>query len=136
MFAAQKPLHPHTEVTQLDAVARLMDFKCQSNLSRDKFDALLVVIGSILPKGHILTKSFYESTKILSSLKMTYEKIELVQRDACYLEKNMPKENIASIANPLGTSRLTLVMARRGRQGLPKRSFGIFHSCQGSNGFS
>jgi hypothetical protein len=78
MFAAQKPLHPHTEVTQLDAVARLMAFKCQSNLSRDKFDALLVVIGSILPKGHILTKSFYESTKILSSLKMTYEKI-----DAC-----------------------------------------------------
>jgi hypothetical protein len=78
VFAAQKPLHPHTEVTQLDAVARLMAFKCQSNLSRDKFDDLLVVIGSILPKGHILTKSFYESTKILKSLKMTYEKI-----DAC-----------------------------------------------------
>jgi hypothetical protein len=78
VFAAQKPLHPHTEVTQLDVVARLMAFKCQSNLSRDKFDDLLVVIGSILLKGHILTKSFYELTKILKSLKMTYEKI-----DAC-----------------------------------------------------
>jgi hypothetical protein len=46
VFATQKPLHPHTEVTQLDVVARLMAFKCQSNLSRDKFDDLLVDIGS------------------------------------------------------------------------------------------
>jgi hypothetical protein len=42
---------------------------------------------------------------------MTYEKTSLVQRDAGYLEKNMLKETIASIANPLCILRLTLVMA-------------------------
>jgi hypothetical protein len=86
-FAAQKPLHPHTEVTQLDAVARLIAFKCQRNLSRDKFDDLLVVIGNILPKGHILIKSFYESTKILKSLKMTYEKINACPKGCMLFRK-------------------------------------------------
>jgi hypothetical protein len=64
-----------------------MAFKCQSNLSRDKFDDLLVVIGSILPKGHILTKSFYESTKILKSLKMTYEKIDTCPKGCMLFQK-------------------------------------------------
>lgn len=62
----------------MDAIARLMGFKCDRNLSRDGFDDLLTVIGSILPQGHLLTKNMYESTKILRALKMTYEQI-----DAC-----------------------------------------------------
>ena len=35
LFAAQKPLHPHIEVTEIDAVARLKVFKYQVNLPRD-----------------------------------------------------------------------------------------------------
>jgi hypothetical protein len=64
-----------------------MSFKCQSNLSRDRFDDLLVIIGSILPTGHLLTKSFYESTKILRSLKMTYKKIDACPK-GCMLFRN------------------------------------------------
>jgi hypothetical protein len=33
--AAQKPLHGHTKVSQLDAIGRVMAFKSQYNLSRD-----------------------------------------------------------------------------------------------------
>ncbi|KAK1609661.1 hypothetical protein QYE76_033334 [Lolium multiflorum] len=57
LFAAQKPLHSLTEVTQLDVIARLMVFKSDRNLSRDGFDDLLTIIGSILPQGHLLTKN-------------------------------------------------------------------------------
>jgi hypothetical protein len=32
MFASHKPLYENTEVTQLDAIARLMAFKCHKNL--------------------------------------------------------------------------------------------------------
>ena len=50
MFAAaQQPLHGHTKVSQLDAIGRLMAVKSQFTLSRDAFDVLLQVIGSMLP---------------------------------------------------------------------------------------
>jgi hypothetical protein len=75
LFAAQKPLHSYTEVTQLDAIARLMAFKSERNLSRDGFDDLLAVVASLLPKGHLLAKNMYESNKILCALKMSYEQI-------------------------------------------------------------
>jgi len=49
MFAAaQKPLHGHTKVSQLDAIGRIMALKSQYSLSRDAFDGMLTVIGSLL----------------------------------------------------------------------------------------
>ena len=76
MFAAaQKPLHEHTNVSQLDAIGRLMALKSQYSLSRDAFDGMLTVIGSLLPERHILPKSMYESQKLLRALKMPYDQI-------------------------------------------------------------
>jgi hypothetical protein len=59
--AAQKPLHGKTKVSQLDAIGHVMAFKSQYNMSRDAFDGLLAVIGSLLPKNHVLPKSMYEA---------------------------------------------------------------------------
>jgi hypothetical protein len=87
LFAAQKPLHEHTEVTQLDAIACLMAFKSNRHLSRDGFDDLLAVVGSLLPKGHLLTKSMYESNKILHSLKMSYEQIHYCPKGCMLFRK-------------------------------------------------
>jgi hypothetical protein len=42
-------------------------------MSRDAFDGLLTVIGSLLPNDHVLPKSIYEAHKLLRALKMTYE---------------------------------------------------------------
>ena len=61
LFVAQQPLHGHTKVSQLDAIARLMAVKSQFTLSRDAFDVMLIVFGSLLLKGHILPKSMYEA---------------------------------------------------------------------------
>ena len=44
-------------------------------MSRDAFDGLLTVIGSLLPEDHVLPKSMYEAQKLLCALKMTYEQI-------------------------------------------------------------
>jgi hypothetical protein len=73
--AAQKPLHGQTKVSQLDVIGRVMAFKSHYNMSRDAFDGLLTVIGSLLPEDHVLLKSMYEAQKLLCALKMTYEKI-------------------------------------------------------------
>jgi hypothetical protein len=58
---AQKPLHDQTKVSQLDVIGRVMVFKSQYSMSRDAFDSLLTVIGSLLPDDHVLPKSMYEA---------------------------------------------------------------------------
>lgn len=58
---AQKPLHGKTKVSQLDAIGCIMEFKSHYSLSRDTFDGLLIVIGSLLLEDHILPKSMYEA---------------------------------------------------------------------------
>ncbi|RLN33526.1 hypothetical protein C2845_PM03G32790 [Panicum miliaceum] len=61
MSTAQQPLHRHIQFSQLDAIARLMAVKSQFSLSRDAFDVVLTLFGSLLLKGHILPKSMYEA---------------------------------------------------------------------------
>ena len=73
--AAQQPLHGHTKVSQLDAIARLMAVKSQFAMSREAFDVILTVFGSLLPDGHILPRNMYEAKKLLGALKMPYELI-------------------------------------------------------------
>ena len=87
LFASQKPLHVNTDVSQLDAIARLLAFKGHRNLCRDGFDDLLVIIGSILPKGHLLAQNFYHSKKLLSDLKMPSQQIHACPK-GCMLFRN------------------------------------------------
>jgi hypothetical protein len=111
MFSsAQKPLHEKTMVSQLDAIGRLMAFKSQCSMSRDNFDGMLSVVGSLLSEGHILPKNLYESQKLLRALKMPYEQFMLVRMVASYLGKIMRKQHTVQSANPLGIWRSTLVM--------------------------
>ena len=73
LSAAQQPLHSHTKVSQLDAIGRVMAFKAQYTLSREGFNTMLTLFGSMLLEGHALPKSMYESRKLLRALKMPYE---------------------------------------------------------------
>jgi hypothetical protein len=61
LSSAQKPLHEHTDVSQLDVIERLMALKCKFGISRDGFNEMLVVIGTLLPKEHSLPQSSYEA---------------------------------------------------------------------------
>ena len=87
LAAAQQPLHGHTKVSQLDAIGRLMALKSQFTLSRDAFDVMLQVIGSMLPEGHILPKSMYEAQKLLRALKMPYEQIHACPKGCILFRK-------------------------------------------------
>jgi hypothetical protein len=88
MFAAaQNPLDDKTNVSQLDAIGRIMALKSQYSLSRDAFDGMLTIIGSLLPKGHVLPKSMYEAHKLLRALKMPYEKIHACPKGCILFKK-------------------------------------------------
>ena len=49
-----------------------LDASC---LSRDVFDSMLTIFGSMLPEDHILPKTMYQTQKILGALKMPHEQI-------------------------------------------------------------
>ena len=64
-----------------------MAVKSQFTLSRDAFDVMLIVIGSLFPEGHILSKSMYEAQKLLRALKMPYEKIHVYPKGCILFRK-------------------------------------------------
>jgi hypothetical protein len=56
-------------------------------MSRDAFDGLLMVIGSLLQEDHVLPKSMYEAQKLLHALKMTYEQIHACPKGCVLFRK-------------------------------------------------
>jgi hypothetical protein len=90
--AAQKPLYGQTKVSQLDVIGRIMAFKSQYSMSRDAFNGLLTVIGSLLPADNVLPKSMYEAQKILHALKMTYEQIHACTKSSVLFRKEYAEE--------------------------------------------
>jgi hypothetical protein len=87
LSATGKPLHGHTQISQLDAIGHLMALKSQFNLSRDNFDDMLTIIGTILPEGHILPRNMYDSQKLLRALKMSYEQIHACPKGCVLFRK-------------------------------------------------
>jgi hypothetical protein len=71
-------------MSQLDAIGRLLGLKSQLSLSQDGFNLMLAVFGTMLPNDHTLSKSMYESVKLLHALKMSYESIHAC-RNGCVL---------------------------------------------------
>jgi hypothetical protein len=93
MSSVQKPLHDQTTVSQLDAIGHVMGFKSEFSLSREAFDGMLAVIGSLLPECHILPKSMYKSQKLLCALKMSYEQIHACLKGCILFSKEHEDAN-------------------------------------------
>jgi hypothetical protein len=64
-----------------------MAFKSQYIISRDAFDGLLTVIGSLLLEDHVLPKRMYEAQKLLRALKMMYEQIHACPKGCMLFRK-------------------------------------------------
>lgn len=92
LSAANQPLHSHTQVSQLDAITRLLAIKSQFSVSIAGFDALLNVFGSLLPHGHKLPPNLYEAKKFLSALSMPYEKIDVCPNNCMLFRKESADE--------------------------------------------
>jgi hypothetical protein len=82
-------------------------------MSRDIFDGLLTVIGSLLPKDHILSKSMYKTQKLLFALKMTYEHIHACSKGCVLFRKECVE---AKYCSKCKSSRLMEVDSTYGRK--------------------
>jgi hypothetical protein len=82
--ASKEPLHEHTEVALLAFITRLVAIKSKYFFSNNCYNDLLKWISDILPKPHKVPKDMYPSKKMMSTLGLKYEKID-VYPDNCVL---------------------------------------------------
>ena len=57
--SSKRPLHEHTKLCQLDAIAQVMALKAQFNIGRDLYDSMMTLFGCFLPEGHIMPSNLY-----------------------------------------------------------------------------
>ena len=57
-------------------------------MTRACFDAMMAIIGDLLPEGHHLPSSLYESTRLLRALKMPYEQIHCCPKGCVLFRKD------------------------------------------------
>jgi hypothetical protein len=82
--ALKESLYEHTEVTLLAFIIRLMAIKSKYFFSNNCYNDLMKLIIDILSKPHKVPKDLYQSKKLMYSLYIKYEKID-VHLDNCVL---------------------------------------------------
>jgi hypothetical protein len=81
---SEEPLHEHTEVTLLAFITWLRVIKSKYFFSNNCYNDLVKLISDILPKSHKVFKDMHQSKKLMSTLSMKCEKIDICT-DNCML---------------------------------------------------
>jgi hypothetical protein len=82
--ALKKPLHEHTTVSVLAFITRITSIKSKFVFSNKCYKELLSLFSDVLHSNHKMLKDMYQSKKLLSTLGMVYEKID-VCKDNCMI---------------------------------------------------
>jgi hypothetical protein len=75
--ASEEPLHEHTKVILLAFITRLMAIKFKYFFSNNCYNDLMKLTNDILLKPHKVSKDMYQSKKMMSTLSLKYEKIDI-----------------------------------------------------------
>jgi hypothetical protein len=84
--ASEEPLHEHTTVSVLAFLTRITSIKSKFTFSNKCYKELLSLVNDVLPNNHKMPKDMYLSKKLLSSLDMVYEKIDVCEDKSRYVE--------------------------------------------------
>jgi hypothetical protein len=101
--SAQKSLHDRTHISQLDAIGRVMGLKAELNLSREGFDKMLAVFGTMLPDKHLLPPTCMRQRNSFICSRCHMTRYMFVRRDVSYLGKNTRMQTTVRSVNPPGT---------------------------------
>jgi hypothetical protein len=74
-------VHDGTELTILQAMTRLMRMKSIYNFSNQCYNDIMKLIIDLILAKHNMPKDLYQSKKIVTSLGMNYEKIDVCERN-------------------------------------------------------
>jgi hypothetical protein len=76
LAASEEKVRDGTNVTVLQIVTRLMGFKSKYIISNQCYNDIVKLIIVLIPVKHNMLKDVYQSKKIVSGLRMNYEKID------------------------------------------------------------
>jgi hypothetical protein len=81
-------VHHGTDMTVLQVVTCLMGFKSKYNFSNQCYNDIVKFVIDLIPAKHNMPKDLYQSKKIVSSLRMDYEKTDVCEKIACYFGRS------------------------------------------------
>ena len=105
LSSAQKPFHQHTNVSQLDAVERLMSLKSQLGIGRDGFDDMLKFFDSLLLRVTPCHATCMSQQNCFVHLRCHTSRYMFVLRDASCLGIILRMQSTVLNVGPLGISR-------------------------------
>jgi hypothetical protein len=82
--ASEEPLHEHTEVNLLAFITHQMAIKSKYFFSNNCYNDLMKLVSNMLLKPHKVPKDMYRSEKMMYTLGLKYEKID-VYPDNCMI---------------------------------------------------
>jgi hypothetical protein len=91
--ASKEALHEHTEVTLHAFITQLMAIKSMYFFSNNCYNDLMKLISDILPKPHNMPKVMYQYKKMMSTLSLKYEKIDVCPDNCVLFWKERANEN-------------------------------------------
>jgi hypothetical protein len=99
--ASEEKVHDVTDMTMLQAVTRLMGFKSKYNFSNQCYNNIMKFVIDLIPAKHNMLKDLYQSKKIVSGLRMNYEKIDACEKIACYFGRSTrTTPNVCIVVGP------------------------------------
>jgi hypothetical protein len=81
LAASNKKLHDGTDLIILQAASCLMGMKSKYNFSHQCYNNIMKLIIDLIPVKHNMLKDLYQSKKIVASLGMNYEKIDVYKNN-------------------------------------------------------
>jgi hypothetical protein len=85
LAASDEKVDDGTKLTILQAVTRVMGMKSKYNFSNQCYNDIVKLVIDLIPAKHNMPKDMYHSKKIIASLGMNYEKIDVCERNCMLL---------------------------------------------------
>jgi hypothetical protein len=101
LAASEEKVYDGTDVTVLHAVTRLIGFKLKYNFLNQCYNDIMKLIIDLILAKHNMSKDLYQSKKIVSGLRMNYEKINAYKKIACCFGRTMRMTpNVCIVVGP------------------------------------
>jgi hypothetical protein len=92
LAASEEKVHNGTDVTMLQVVTHLMRFKSKYSFLNQCYNDIMKLIIDLIPVKHNMPKDLCQSKKIVSGLRMNYEKIDACKKN-CMLFWKVHKDD-------------------------------------------
>jgi hypothetical protein len=98
---SEEKVYDDTDMTVLQAVTCLMGFKSKYNFSNQYYNDIVKFVIDLIPAKYNMLKDLYRSKKIVSGLRLNYEKIDACEKIACYFRRSKRRtSNICITVGP------------------------------------